>query len=1246
MSHLGSASHEEASSHSPAPVRAASAPTRSQVSSASARATRMRPKEHPRSIPTDGTSAAAPASGILEWAEPRTSGQWGKEQRMRLAELARRPKVRRRLAIAAAVVAAYALIGFFAVPPLLRSLLAGKLTQALHRRTTVEGVSFNPFALSVRVRGLTVREPASDKVFVSLGALYANVKLSSLLHLAPVLKELRLADLHVHLVRNANSTYNFSDLITPAAPPPAVPGKPLRYALNNIQLTGGSIDFDDRPAGKVHTVKNLYLAIPFLSDLPDETEVFVQPALRAVVNGTPVALTGRTKPFANSRETSLDFEFNDLDVPAYLAYLPVPLRVKVPSALLSGRLTLTFRQEKGKPSTLELSGRTAFRDVRVTDTQGTELLALPLLDVRIAAADLLTGRTDLASVLVQQPRVRVARDAAGLWNLAALAPAATAPGAPAGGAAAPFALAVREFKVADGTVLFSDATVKPPFAATLRALDLGVRSFSTAPNSAATVELSLATDAAETLRERGELTFSPLAAHGTVEVAAVPLRRYAAYYKDAVAFEVRDGVLGVSTGYAWSGSGDGWTLCLALGELSLAGARLAVSRGAEGAWNLASLLPPSPLPPASPAPAASQSTAPAWTLALKRLVLQRAAVEVDDALPAPPVHIVLAPLALTASNLSTTQGAQGRLELRSGVNGSGSVSLTGGIGLNPFTAKLAAVVKDLPLVPLQGYVTDRVHLVVNDGTASAAGKLTVATSGPAPSAGFTGRASVDRLATVDAHATEDFVRWTSLAFTGVSFASEPFRLSIAGVTLAGLASKVIIAADGTINLSRVLGVASPPPASGNEGEGSPAAPPPTPAPAPVATPALVTAAPENGGADAVRIAKVTFKDGAIVFIDRSVSPEFRMDVTGLAGSVSGLSSLASTAADVDLHATINGQAPVSFTGKVNPLAGNLFLDIKVAARDLDLPPVSPYSGVYAGYTIQRGKLDLDLAYKVAQRRLEAQSKVELDQFDFGEKVASPKATHLPVRLAISLLKDRQGRITLNLPVSGSLDDPKFRVGRIILKMIVNLLAKVATSPFSLLGSLFGGSSAQLDTVAFAPGAATLDAPARASLDILAKALNDRPGLRLEIAGRTDETADRDGLRRIGLERAVKREKLDDLVRKGGTAPSLDAVTVEPAEYDEYLTRAYKHGKFAKPRNWLGIAKKEPVPEMEKLLLASLNPTPGALRHLAAARAETVQSYLVATGKVKADQLFIVGSSGAAPAAKGKGPATRVDLSLK
>ncbi len=1217
---------------------------------------------------------------------------------MTLTELVRRPKVKRRLAIAAAVVAAYGVIGFFAVPPLVRSLLADKLTQALHRRTTVEGVSVNPFTLSVRVRGLTVREPASDKVFVSLGELDANLKLTSVLHLAPVLKELRLTDLYVHLVRNADATYNISDLIAPPTPPPAVPPKPLRYALNNIQLTGGSIDFDDRPVGKVHTVRNLYLGIPFLSNLPDETEVFVQPALRASVNGTPVALGGRTKPFAGSRETALDFQFKDLDVPSYLAYLPVPLRVKVPSALLSGTLTLTFRQEQGKPSTLELSGRTALRDVRVTDAAGAPLLALPLLDVRIAAADLLTGRTRLESVLLQQPRLRVARDAAGVWNLAALAPPSAGRGPTTAGSATTFALDVAKLNVTEGTVAFADATVKPPFAATLRSFELGVRSFSTAPGAVAAVELSAASDAGETLRETGELTFSPLAAHGTIELAGVPLRRYAAYYRDAIAFDVAGGVLGLSTGYAWSGRGDGWTFAnlagtlrslrlhrpgergdflavpntaltgsafdlaartVALGELSLSGARLAVARGRDGVWNLATLLPPAPASPAAPAVTATPTAAApaAWTFAVKRFALERARVDVDDALPAQPVHLILAPLALTATGISTAPGVRGRLEARAGVNGSGTISLAGGLGLTPLAASLETEVADVPLVPLQGYVTDRLRLVVNDGAASASGELTVAAGDPLPSVGFTGRAAIDRLATVDAHAAEDLVRWSSLVFEGVSFASAPFRLAIADIGLSGLATRVVIAADRTINLSRVFGAAPPAAAAAAEEAGAAAEATPTAEPAPIAeptsTPRRQTPAPsasaapaaEAGSAAAVRIDKVTVRGGAIVFIDRSVSPEVRMDVTALAGSVSGLSSLASTAADVDLHATINGQAPLSVTGKVNPLARDLFLDLKVVGNDFDLPAVSPYSGTFAGYAIQRGKLDVDLDYKLAERRLQAQNKFELDQFDFGEKVASPKATHLPVRLAVSLLKDRQGRITLNLPVSGSLDDPKFRLGPIILKMIVNLLVKVATSPFSLLGSLFGGSSAQLDTVAFPPGTATLDAPARAGLDTLAAALHDRPGLRLDIAGRFDETADREGLRKLGLERAVKRERLDELVKAGGTAPSLDAVTVAPAEYDTYLTRAYKHGKFKKPRNWLGIAKKEPVAEMEKLLLASFDPTADALRQLATERAQAVQSYLLATGKVNADQLFVVGSSGA-PAAKGKGPATRVDLSLK
>jgi uncharacterized protein involved in outer membrane biogenesis len=1206
-----------------------------------------------------------------------------------LRELARHPKLRRRLALAAAVVAIYALIGFVGAPPLVRSLLASKLTAALQRPTTVERVAVNPFALSVRVRGLKVREPRSNETFVSLDDLYANFSVSSLFHLAPVVQELRLAGLHVRIVRNLDRTYNFSDLLRGGARTSAAPRKPLRFALNNIQLFDGNVDFDDRPMDKVHTIRDAYVAIPFLSNLPNDVNVFVQPALRATVNGTLVSLKGRTKPFSGSRETSLDIDIRDLDVPPYLGYLPTPLPVKVVSARLTTELTLTFSQERGKPSRLVLAGRAALADVALADAQGAELLAMPSLDVRIAEADLLGGHTSLASVLMEKPRVHVSRDAAGRWNLAALGSPREAEAAPPRKPASSvrFVLEVADLKVSDGTVLFADAATKPAFAATLRAIELDARSLSTAPETTGTLSLSFTSDAGETLHQEGEFTVAPPTARGTLEIASVPVRRYAPYYRNAVTFEVADGVLGVSTAYAWSseegkglvlsglaatlrslrlyGAGgnesfltvpeatlEGSTIDLvtrsaALGGLSISGARLLVARSRDGVWNLATLLPPASPASASPPPApASEGAAQPWTFAVGRVALNGAAVNVDDALPRRPVRLALAPLRLTAQGLSTAAGVRGRLDVHCTVNGSGSLAFRGDVGLNPLAARLTADVKELPLVPLQGYATNHLRLVVNDGTASALGEVTVSAGGEGASAGFTGRASVDHLATVDAHAAEDLLGWNSLALDGVSLSSRPFRVEIAQIGLSGLTAHIVVAPDGTMNLRHVLREA-PPVETTEAGEGAApsqgAVAPPGPAASPVPSPSPASGQP--AAERQIRIDRITLQGGAIGFIDRSVSPEFVAHVTGLEGSVSGLSSLASSAGNVDLHAILNGQAPLSFTGKVNPLAGNLLLDLKVVGRDFDMPSVSPYSGTYAGYTIERGKLTLDLDYKVAKRRLEATNQLFLDQFDFGQKVESPKATHLPVRLAVSLLKDRNGQIHLDLPVSGSLDDPKFRLGRVILKMIVNLLVKVATSPFALLGALMVGGGHQMDAVTFAPGSTLLDAAARAQLDKLATALYDRPALRLEVTGLTEPVADREGLRQAALERAVKREKLRDLVKHGGTAPSLDAVTVEPAEYEKCLTRAYRHGKFPKPHNFLGITKAEPVAEMERRLLASLEPGPDDFRELAAARARAVQDYLVRTGKVKADRVFIVAHS-AAPAPSGKGPTTRADLSLK
>ncbi len=272
-------------------------------------------------------------------------------------------------------------------------------------------------------------------------------------------------------------------------------------------------------------------------------------------------------------------------------------------------------------------------------------------------------------------------------------------------------------------------------------------------------------------------------------------------------------------------------------------------------------------------------------------------------------------------------------------------------------------------------------------------------------------------------------------------------------------------------------------------------------------------------------------------------------------------------------------------GRPIPLAEDLFLDLQLALRDLELPPGSPYSGKFVGYAISKGKLALALDYKIANRKLDAKNNLVLDQFTFGDKVPSPVATKAPVRLAVALLKDRRGVIDVDLPVTGSFDDPQFRVWPAVLKVLGNLVVKAATAPFSLIASAFGGGD-QLSRVDFAPGDAALNADAQRKLRSLGKALEERPGLSLEIEGGADPDRDRDGLRRFLVERKLKAQKVTELVAQGAAVASPDQVQIDPTERPRLVTAAYHGEKFAKPKNVLGLEKSLPPGEMEQLLLTT------------------------------------------------------------
>jgi hypothetical protein len=485
------------------------------------------------------------------------------------------------------------------------------------------------------------------------------------------------------------------------------------------------------------------------------------------------------------------------------------------------------------------------------------------------------------------------------------------------------------------------------------------------------------------------------------------------------------------------------------------------------------------------------------------------------------------------------------------------------------------------------------------------------------------------LATVDKLHAEDLVKWKSLELNNVDVGYNPMHVNIEEVALDEFYTRLIVDPEGKLNLQSIV-------AEKADEKG-----PPSKQDKEIAPPKE-----DKEPVMSIKIDKVTLSKGHVNFTDKSIDPTYATDLVEIEGSVSGLTSEETELADVNLSGKLNNYAPLDISGKVNPLIEDLRADLKVAFKNVELSPMTPYTGKYVGYTVQKGKLSLDLEYHIDQRKLDSQNKVFLDQFTFGNKVESPDATGLPVKLGVSLLKNRNGEIDLDLPVSGELDDPEFSVGRIIFQMIKNLLVKAATSPFALLGAAFGGEGEELSALEFEYGRFEITPESQQKLDALTQALYDRPALSLEIEGHVDMEQDKEGLVQYLFDKQLKAQKHKDVANKDSPPISVDDITIESEEYEKYLWKAYKEADFKKQRSVIGRTKKLEVPEMEQLLLEHINIEEDDLRLLAVQRGQRVKDYVLQSDKVETERVFLIEPQSLAPESKETLKDSRVDLRLK
>ncbi|MCO4888194.1 DUF748 domain-containing protein [Cupriavidus sp. WGtm5] len=1299
-----------------------------------------------------------------------------------------RGRVAVRIAVGvAAALAVFGLAGYFGGPPLIKYLVEKNATEALGRKVTLGQAHVRPFELAATLTDLTIYERDGQTPALTLGEARANTSLASVWHLAPVVDNLHVDRLAVHVVRGADGRMSFVDVQEKfaALPPKPADARPARFSVNNIAVTGSSLRYDDKLLDTTLRVDNLTLTLPFLSNLPHDVEIVTRPTLSAQVNGTPLALDGEVLPFADSRQTRLNINFDGLEVARMMAFAPTLRDAEVKSGKLDTRLTVAFRQQQDTQEMVVL-GTAALRDAEVRTRAGQPLVRSGKLAVDIARLEPLAHRAQLRSVEIEGLALEAARRADGSLNLAtaflpqavsrstdgvapapASAPAAASavPAAPATAAAkeVPWRYAVERIVVRQARVGFEDALAPSgPGKLALGPLDAEVKGFAgTDADKPVRVEATLTVADGQTLHHTGDLLLRDGSMAGTLETTGLRPQGFAAWWPRELRSQFGTTAVNAELHYrmAWGapqfqfvleksrlelaplyvatrdpvvmpaaaaprasaadahaadrqqGAGrrardragnrgsdrDGAALPLlqaqklvlddiqfdlakqtfATGQVTLAQPQIAATRDHRGELIEMARLWASQS--AQQARAAPRSTAPAsangaaagggWKANIGKVVVEGGSARLADYQPAQanrgrPVIHQFRNIGLSTGALAwplTPAAVPVKLHAESGRRG--VIGIDGTVLPALPASRLQLDLRQFDVTPLQPYLADRFNAALRSGTLTVKGRLNVdAPAGKPLAAHFNGNVQTGNVRTVDRVSGDDFLRWRSLAVSGIDFAMDeskgPMRVSLGNVALSDFYARVILNANGRLNLQDVM-------AGGAEkGEAAPSTSltQANPASAPAAPPvqagdtrsAQVGQKP-GGPKPQIRIGGVSVDKGNINFSDFFVKPNYTANLTGMKGSVSKVSSGDPTPADLVLDGRIDDDAPVNISGKLNPLGEQLFLDIAAKAAGVELTRLTPYAAKYAGYPITKGKLTVDVAYKIENGRLDARNHLFLDQLTFGERVDSPDATKLPVLLAVSLLKDRNGVIDVNLPVSGSLSDPEFSIGGVIVRVIVNLLTKAITSPFSLIASAFGGSGEELGYVEFAPGTATLTPSARDKIAKLGQALNDRPSLRLEISGRIDPATDEAGARRAWLDARVaeqKRRDLRDNAQAGAAAGDDEAgeqgaeVKVSKAEYPKYLEQVYKRTSMKKPRNFVGFAKTLPPEEMEKLLMANATVTEADLKRLAEQRALVVKQSLEREGKVPESRLFLTAPKLSAEGIKDKGTPNRVDFSIR
>jgi uncharacterized protein involved in outer membrane biogenesis len=1150
----------------------------------------------------------------------------------------------------------------FILPGLVKERVIRGIESATGRNLTIGKITINPFTWNADVEKVRLTERGRNVTFVSFSSARISVSPVSIIRAAPVVSELRLVSPYVHLERTAANTYNFSDLLQRQEAAGAVKKKPAEsslFSLNNIIVSNGAIDFHDKaePVEKTHKVRHLNISLPFIGSMSYMASRYVTPSLSAVVNGAPFKVGGNLKIYPGLVEASAVVNLKDLNLPFYQVYLPVSLPVSVKKGKLGTTLNIVYSVAKNVGPEVNISGVVDFDDVSLDDRTGEPLFELKHGEAKIRRAKVIAGEFQLSSLITQGLEVFLSRDRKGGWSHSRLA------GKKGSVSTEKKTLvSIDTVRMRNGRFHFADQLPPKGFRTDLKNINIEVDGFSTAPGKKARCDFSAETGAGEKLAIKGAFSLSPLTVISSIDMNSLALEAYYPYL-DTILREPVKGRLDMKTELSYSpeeglkadktdallhqlnapfGKNEGIRLAtveakggeydslansFSVDAITLSNGDIRLSRDIRGVFSYESLL---RTPAASKQTDKVNTSGKPFRYLVKKFNLERVKARFTDGMKEDRPVFMVHDLRLSVNEFSGP-GSIAPFSFSAIYGENASIKGNGRFRGQPFMLAGDFTATRVPLTDFKAYLSENLTVTLAGGTADTRMNLLLEKKNNNFTGKFRGKLGVRSFYCLDGDGN-DLLKWESLQIDKITGGIGPFALSIDDVSLDNFYSRIEVGKDGTFNLQHLV--------AGEEEKTE-------------QKKESTAAVPKKGGAaksapaaahGKIKINSVTLQGGVLAFTDHHLKQEYSSTFYNLGGRISGLSSEENRYADVDLRGNLQNLSPLRITGKINPLRNDLFIDLKVSFNDIEISPFSPYSGTYLGYTIDKGKLFLNLKYRIEKKKLDSTNEVFIDQLTFGKKVESDKATNLPVRLAVALLKDRKGEIHLDLPVTGRTDDPHFSVWRVILRILKNLLVKAATSPFALLSSMFGGNQ-DFSNVTFPYGSSEIQPAEREKLLKLATVLRDRPGLKTEVTGYVAREQDAEGYRNELLRNKMKTQKFLELTRekKNRTGDSPDTMTINADEYSRYLMAVYRKEKFPKPRTIIWTLKDIPDEEKKKLILTHTIVTDEQLRMLARDRASAVANFLVKEGKVDPARIFQkIGDIFKPPEKEGQ-PASRVEF---